>query len=246
MNILKGLIDLIYPPRCIICEHFLWSNEVITNGIRVSLCQGCIDEFKKIDSPFCSICGRPFEDASYDNHHCQDCLIKPPTFDRLMAPYLFDGKLKDAIYELKYAFKTFVADSLGPLLADFCLGILGGNREFLVMPVPLHTKRLRQRGFNQSLLLARYVADALHAELAYLSLVRIKFTQPQTGLKKKERRKNVSKAFEVKSSDSIKGRNILLVDDVATTGSTLNECARVLKKAGCREVFAVVLARAVI
>ena len=112
------------------------------------------------------------------------------------------------------------------------------------MPVPLHLKRLRQRGFNQSLLLARHVADRLQCELDFLSLRRVRYTLPQTGLGKDERRKNVRGAFHLKDPEIVKGKTVLLVDDVATTGNTLNECSRVLKKAGCNEVFCLVLARA--
>ncbi len=246
MNFIRGLIDLIYPPRCIICNNFLWSQQLSICGKRISLCQDCIDKFTRIDPPFCLTCSKPFQGDSSGNHHCEECLRRAPFYNRLMAPFLFQGELMNAIYDLKYEFKTYVADSLGPLLAEHAIMALDNAGNFIVMPVPLHTKRLRQRGFNQSLLLARYVAKALDVDIDYLSLVRSRFTQPQTGLKKKERQRNVKKAFELKSPHSVKGKNILLVDDVATTGSTLNECARVLKKAGAKKVIALVLARAVI
>ena len=111
------------------------------------------------------------------------------------------------------------------------------------MPVPLHPKRLRERSFNQSLLLARHVARRLGFELDFLSLRRVRYTQPQTGLKKDQRRKNVRKAFDLKAPDVVKGRDVILVDDVTTTGNTLNECARVLKRSGAKNVFCVTLAR---
>jgi ComF family protein len=113
----------------------------------------------------------------------------------------------------------------------------------LVIPVPLHPKRLRQRSFNQSLLLARPVAAGLNVDLDYLSLRRIRFTQPQANLTSDERKKNVRRAFGVMEPNGLEGRKVLLVDDVATTGSTLNECARVLKKAGVKEVFCLTIAR---
>ena len=113
----------------------------------------------------------------------------------------------------------------------------------VVMPVPLHAKRLRKRGFNQSLLLARHIATELALELDFRALKRIRHTQPQTGLKSDERRKNVRRAFAFDERKGIKGRTVILVDDVATTGNTLNECARVLKRAGCEHVLGLVLAR---
>lgn len=112
------------------------------------------------------------------------------------------------------------------------------------MPVPLHPKRVRERGFNQSLLLARYVARGLKSDLDFLSLKRVRYTLPQTRLAKKERQRNVRGAFQLKTRDAVKGKTILLVDDVFTTGNTMNECARILKQGGSGKVFCVSLARA--
>ena len=148
-----------------------------------------------------------------------------------------------AIHQFKYARKSHLANSLGFLLSCFARNWLDKADGILIMPVPLHPKKLRERNFNQSLLLARSAAPLLGAELDFLSLRRIKYTQPQTGLKSVERRKNVRGAFEVVKRTVVKGRRILLVDDVTTTGSTLNECARTLRRAGAGEVFCLTLAR---
>lgn len=148
-----------------------------------------------------------------------------------------------AIHQYKYGRKSRLAETLGPLLAPFSQSWLKDLHNPLVMPVPLHPRRLRERGFNQSLLLARFVADALNAELDFLTLRRIRYTQPQTGLKSDERRKNVRRAFDIADGRALKGRCVILIDDVATTGNTLNECARVLKRAGVEKVFGLVLAR---
>jgi ComF family protein len=118
--------------------------------------------------------------------------------------------------------------------------------DFLTVPVPLHIRRLRERGFNQSLLLAKVVATDLGTQLDYLSLVRIRHTRAQTGLRKEERRKNVKDAFSVIYPEIIKGKKILLVDDVFTTGYTLNECARTLKKSGAMVVICLTLARTLV
>jgi ComF family protein len=147
----------------------------------------------------------------------------------------------EAIHQFKYAPKGYLGDILGPLLAEFAGQRFSAER-LLVVPVPLHPRRLRERGFNQSLALARHVAKRLKADLDYLSLRRMKYTVPQTGLGKEERQKNVRGAFRLKDNKSVKGRAVLLVDDVATTGSTLNECAGVLRKAGCEKVFCLALA----
>jgi ComF family protein len=148
-----------------------------------------------------------------------------------------------AIHELKYAQRTHLADPLGSLLASFAQTWIGELKGYLIMPVPLHPRRLRSRGFNQSLLLARCVASKTGSDLDFLSLRRTRFTKPQTELSSKERKKNVRKAFEVVAPEAVKGKTIVLVDDVATTGSTLNECAKALKKAGADSVLCLVLAR---
>jgi ComF family protein len=207
------------------------------------ICEGCFSSFIRITSPLCPVCGRPFAAGAESDHVCEDCLRKRPFFEKARAPYLYEGSLLKAIHEFKYAEKTYLAKPLGLLLSSFAKTWLRGRRNLLVIPVPLHPKRLRERGFNQSLLLAKRVAMTLDARLDFSSLKRIRYTQPQTGLGSEERRKNVRRAFTVLNRDAVKGRAVVLVDDVATTGSTLNECARTLRRAGCRQVFCLALAR---
>lgn len=150
----------------------------------------------------------------------------------------------EAIHQFKYRAKSLLADTFGPLLSQFAEGMGVKNDRLLTIPVPLHPKRLRERGYNQSLLLARHVAGHLDAELDYLSLRRVRYTLPQTGLGKEMRLKNVRGAFQMKNNAAVKGASVLLVDDVATTGNTLNECARILLRSGCRNVVCLVLAKA--
>lgn len=243
MNPFHSLIEIIFPSRCPVCEAFLGGKGVVTPAGELPICETCFNGFVKIGPPRCPICGIPFFTGMQEDHVCEECLRKRPFFLRARAPYLYQGGLMTAIHRFKYGGRSHFADTLGPLLASFAGAWLGEREDLLVMPVPLHPKRLRERGFNQSLLLARHVASALAAELDFLSLRRTKHTIPQTGLKAMERRKNVRKAFQVATYEAVKGRAVLLVDDVATTGNTLNECARVLRKAGASEVFSLVLAR---
>jgi ComF family protein len=243
MKILNSLIDLIYPPRCLICQEFLRDHNTLQAGQDLPFCRTCFDGFTEIKSPICFLCGRPFSDGREQDRACEDCLRKRPSYTIARAPYLYHGALMTAIHELKYAQRTHLADSLGSLLASFAQSWIGELKRSLIMPVPLHPRRLRARGFNQSLLLARCVALKTDSELDFLSLRRRRFTKPQTELSSEERKKNVRKAFEVVRPERVKGRTILLVDDVATTGSTLNECAKALKKAGADSVLCLVLAR---
>jgi ComF family protein len=245
MNLLRGLADIIYPPRCAICRQFLWKGPLINEDNSLSLCHTCIADFRHICSPLCPICGVTFPSEIKDDHLCEDCLRKRPFYDSAVAPYRYEGPILEAIHRFKYGAKSFLAASLGPLLAQFTEERIENPRHLLTMPVPLHPKRVRERGFNQSLLLARYVARGLKSDLDFLSLKRLRYTLPQTRLAKKERQKNVRGAFQLNSRDAVKGKTIVLVDDVVTTGNTMNECARVLKKGGACKVFCVSLARAV-
>jgi len=237
------LINIIYPPRCPVCMEFLLNGDRWNNDNPKSICTECRAGFQEINSPLCPICGIPFTSGEQDNHLCEACLRNKPFYDRIAAPYLYKGTIVPAIHRFKYGQKRVLADYLGPLLADFAACLFTEINGAITMPVPLHPKRLRERGFNQSLLLAGYVANELKTGLDFLSLIRLRYTSPQTGLIKNERKKNVSGAFKVINPDAVKGKTIFMIDDVATTGNTLNECARTLKMAGCREVFCLVIAR---
>jgi ComF family protein len=243
MSIFSPFIDLIYPPRCSICENFLWKNRAKRDQQELFFCEPCFYGFSEITSPLCPLCGRPFVSEVDEDHLCEDCLRKRPYYNAMRAPYLFEGGIMEAIHQFKYARKSHLANSLGLLLTSFARRWFDRTEGALMMPVPLHPRKLRERGFNQSLLLGRYAAPLLGTELDFLALRRIRYTQPQTGLKSDERRKNVRGAFEVVEGRIVKGRSVMLVDDVTTTGSTLNECARTLKRAGAKEVFCLTLAR---
>jgi len=244
-SLLSHIIDLIYPPRCFACTEFLWDREAFVNGRRLYFCKPCLSSFPVLESPFCLVCCKPLEGTG-PGRLCKDCSRHPPEFDLLVSPYLYEPPVVDCIYQLKYTPKPHVGKSLGVLLGAFALEVLGGIDDPVLLPVPLHKKRLRQRGFNQSLILAKEAAKTIRGELDFTSLQRTRFTSPQVDLQKKERIRNVKGAFGLSSPEKFQGRQVILVDDVATTGSTLNECARVLKKAGAQEVVALVLARAVI
>jgi ComF family protein len=245
MHLFNKLIDIIYPPRCTVCEAFLRKDNLTDKNNNISFCRTCSADFRKIISPLCPVCGRPFVSETQADHLCEDCLRKRPFYKAARAPYRFEGAMMTAIHQFKYGNKGFLAKSLGPLLAQFAEGWIKESNDLLTAPVPLHPKKLRQRTFNQSLLLARHVARKLNSPLDFLSLRRVRNTLPQTGLGKKERRKNVRGAFHVVDPDAFKGKTALVIDDVSTTGNTLNECARALKRSGCKTVLCLVLARAV-
>jgi len=241
MKYLSQLIDIIYPPRCIICSRFLSADEIPPSLYH--LCNNCLAGLTPITHPICTICGLPFPTTIGPDHLCENCLRKRPWYDFLRSPYLYSGPFMGSIQRFKYHSETHLTSSLGQLLSSFAREWMSNLKDFLIVPVPLHRRRLRERGFNQSLLLARVLASDLGNQLDYLSLIRKRYTSPQTGLKKEERRKNVKDAFSIIYPEAVKHKKILLVDDVFTTGHTLNECAKTLKKSRAATVICLTLAR---
>lgn len=239
MQELRRWIDLIYPPRCPVCDRFL------PRGKEPGLCEECRASFRKAEPPFCRTCGLPLPDIGHsEDRLCEACLRRPPAYETARAAYLYEGAALDAIHRFKYGGRAHLARILGPPLAALASRTLPLDLKAVVMPVPLHPKRLRERGFNQSLLLAGHVAELQGWRLDYRTLERSTNTPPQAALTRDERRKNVRAAFGVKETAGPMPRNVVLVDDVATTGSTLNACSKALVRAGAGRVFCLVLARA--
>jgi ComF family protein len=156
----------------------------------------------------------------------------------------FETIIIEAIHKFKYSRNITIGDALGSCMADFSFPDFDYSEYSLLIPVPLHIKRLRERGFNQSLLLARKLGRKHRLPVNFSLLKRHKFTLTQTGLNKTEREKNIKGAFIVEDRQEISGKSIILIDDVYTTGGTINECAKVLLKAGAEKVAALTLARA--
>jgi ComF family protein len=241
MKILSQLLDIIYPPRCPLCSRFLSTIE--NRRVPHRICEICLQALMPIAHPLCTICGIPFSTPIGTDHLCENCLRKKPWYDFVRAPYLYSGPLMNAIQRFKYNSETHLSSSLGTLLSSFARDCIPNPEDFVIFPVPLHRQRLRERGFNQSLLLAKVLASHLGTQLDYLSLIRRKYTRSQTGLGKEERRKNVANAFAITTTKILMDKNILLIDDVITTGHTLNECSRILKKSGALKVICLALAR---
>ena len=170
--------------------------------------------------------------------------MHPPRFDRARSLGAYAGALRDAVCALKFSRRTMVARTLGGWLARYGPGLLGTRQYDCMLPVPLHVDRLRQRGFNQAVLLARQVSRALGIELDRRSLQRIHPTPPQARLAARFRAGNVRKAFVV-STPRIAGQRVLLIDDVYTSGATADACAATLKRAGATVVDVLTVARAV-
>lgn len=209
------------------------------------LCLNCMRGIHFITSPLCLSCGIPFSAEQENDHLCGQCLTekKPYAVARSVARY--EGTILTAIYMFKYHGKTAIGKVLGNIMADFVSGIWDMNAFDLIIPVPLHIKRLRERGFNQAVILARVLSKRFKITLDISSLRRTLFTPPQVGLGRKERSVNVKGAFSIINQNLISGKRILLIDDVYTTGSTLIECSRVLLEVNAEAVAVLTMARAI-
>jgi len=234
----RSLIDLIFPPRCTACAKILEERRV------PPICEACFEALHLCASPLCPICGAPYADQTAADHPCETCLLSPPPFTAARSVAAYTGILQDMIHRCKYGHDSSLGEFLGKMMADFPYPSFDLNDYTVVMPVPLHTKRLRERGFNQSLLLARAIAKRHKKKLDYLSLSRSVHTPPQTTFGRQEREQNVKGAFRVRESARLEGEKIILIDDVYTTGSTARECARTLKWAGAVAVAVLTLSRA--
>lgn len=237
-NFFRSVFDLLAPSLCSYCKSSLIMSDI------PYFCKTCWSEFDLIRGSLCPCCGRQFASpealSESPSHLCRFCRENPPYFDQALSVGLFEGQLREAIHIYKY--KPLRA--LGKPLADWMAKqIRLVHHMDIVMPVPLHRSRLRQRGFNQSLLLAYGITEHFSLSIVYDNLIRTRPTRPQVELSADERAKNVRGAFALRHPGDVFDKRILLVDDVFTTGSTLNECAKVLKESGASSVTAFTLAR---
>ena len=220
----KSAIDLIFPIHCSGCGR--------EGGI---ICGPCADGLERLTPPYCRICAAPGVGGM-----CRWCLQFPRGFDSLRSPFRFEGAVREAVHALKYRGVRVAAGTLAALMADY----LHRNpvAADVLIPAPLHPRRLRSRGYNQSALLALQLGKSLGLPVREDLLIRVTNARPQVGARtQEERRNNVANNFACDADAT--GLTALLIDDVATTGSTLSECARALKNAGAAKVCALTLAR---
>ncbi len=240
MNLLRRILEALLPTSCSFCR-----SPVGDSGIPF-FCSACWSDFSLMTGPVCPCCGRPFDSPETllhsPDHLCLACRRLPPRFDQAVSIGYFEGALREAIHQFKYRPCRSLGAPLGLWMAGHIRTV---NQIDLLIPIPLHNTRLRKRGFNQSLLLAYHVASALNLHLSYDNLARTRPTRPQVELSGEERIRNVQGAFAVVRPEEVCGKAILLIDDVFTTGATMNECALVLKEAGASSVTALTVARAV-
>ncbi len=228
---LQGLLDIFFPSACHRCGKRIDSKENC-------ICGSCYQEISFIRPPLCVHCGIPMPTG--ESHLCGDCLNNPPPYSLARSLVVYEDLPRRLIHQLKYANDATVWKPLEKIARHFDFSPF--IRCDLVVPVPLHHEKLKKRGINQSLLLAKLFFRKSMV-ITPLVLIKNKKTKPQAELGVSLRKRNVKDSYIIKNADIIRNKNICLVDDVYTTGSTVDECARVLLAAGAREVRVVTFAR---
>ena len=219
-------LDLLFPPRCVGCRR-----------VGAWLCEQCLDQLSPVSSPNCVRCGDKVDGGEL----CERCRVSPLRIERIRSVLFFEGVLRDAMHHLKYRRRQALAEPLGEVMAAFWMQ--SPVPVDVLVPVPLHKSRLRERGYNQAALLARQMARRTGLPVDESLLARQRATASQVTLGAAQRRENVRGAF-VCPGDAPVDKQILLIDDVCTTGATLEACAQALYQAGARSVQALTLARA--
>jgi ComF family protein len=270
-HIYQILTKTIFPPKCLVCRSFLKPGRFDDDGfaemakassiikfqverlLAEYLCRDCLGGLVAVESPLCSCCGIPFEGRHGLDHPCGECSTSPKHFRIARAALVYEQVSTAVIHCYKYNGKIQLARPFGELLLAAFRFFWDKDSIDVVMPVPLHLKRLRKRGFNQAHLLIRNwqaiteqtLFDASGLQIEHEVLVRHVPTAAQTGLGRRQRAANIKGAFGILNRSKIADKRILLVDDVYTTGATVDECARFLLHHGAAHVDVLSLARAI-
>lgn len=237
-QVAKICLDILFPPSCLGCGIRMASGEYKT------LCDTCVAQIRYLMPPFCRICGFEVYGADRvdsDNPLCGKCLRNPPPYAMARSVVRYEPQVQKLVHKLKFARDLSVVPGLAEIIDRYAMTDFADID--CVVVVPLHLRRLRWRGLNQAVVLARlFFADRLpliHADW----LQRARNTVPQTELGRAARRKNLKGAFQVRPASDFLGARVCLVDDVFTTGTTVSECSKVIMKSGAKEVKVLTLAR---
>lgn len=223
---LSLFLSYLFPRRCPICHHVLKNQKSL-------ICPSCYKNVDFVREPACFCCGKPLEKE--ENEFCSDCRKHPKSFRKGMALCVYNDKVRDSLAAIKYKNQTEYVDFYIKEIEKRKLNQLKVLKIDLIIPVPLHKRKKRQRGFNQAMLFAEGIREMLAAPVSDGVLFRIKYTKPLKSLNPQERLASMEHSFW--SSDEVKGKRVLLVDDIYTTGATAESCTRALKAAGAEDVW---------
>lgn len=256
-QMIRRLEQLVYPLKCLKCGTLINPDSAVPDTMEVCFCVLCMRTgLSPIQVPYCTLCGIQFSRHSHDdtaeNHICQSCMMTPLKVSRARGAIEYKGIIKEAIPLFKYQARLSLAVVFELILFQAFLTHYADAGIDRIIPIPLHRSKLKERGFNQAYLMIRNFKTLYYNRLGHFpsweidarTLVRTKKTAPQTGFDILERKRNLQQAFKTARPDRVKGRHILLVDDVLTTGATCNEASDALLKQGASQVDVLVLARA--
>jgi ComF family protein len=229
-SFLRGLLELLYPPSCLACTRVLPTS--------APFCETCDTALERVPPVCCRTCAEP---GRFPSGECPRCRLGPPPFSRAWAPFAHEGPVARAIHRFKYEDHPELAEPLGELLADEARSFLS-RAPAVIVALPLHTRRFRERRYDQTQLLAGSLARATGRKAPVGLLTRTRETQRQVGLSEDARASNVAEAFT--ASPAVSGQSLLLLDDVFTTGATTRAAAAALREAGAAHVEVLTVARA--
>jgi len=228
---LNGLLDWLYPPICVGCRMIIALN--LTQPRYMGMCAMCQSLFAPIEGPTCKNCGVPTE---REVNRCVSCFGKTFHFTQNRATFAYAEIVRDLLLELKFNQDKQIAHSLGKVWAICAPKI----EDCILVPLPLHRKKQRERGFNQAEILARYLGERFNIPVENV-VERVIDTPPQSGLHPRQRMENIEGAFAIAKNADVQGNKYIVIDDIYTTGASLNECARVLMVAGAVSVSSMTL-----
>lgn len=272
----KTLQRIVFPSKCLACSRFFHPPDSDAAGgareagapqnpaslplkrqldrlLSICLCRACIRDLVAVESPICDCCGLPLNGRRGGDHRCGDCIREPKVYRIARAPLVYEQIMTRVIHGFKYQGKIQLAKPLAELLLTAYRRFWKPDSIDIILPVPLHAKRFRRRGFNQAYLLVcnwpmlagQYSCRSAGPQIERSLLVRTAATVPQSALGRAQRAVNIKNAFDLNNPKMIKDKRVLLIDDVYTTGATVNECTRLLLNCGARHVDVLTLARAV-
>lgn len=228
----KNILNYIFPQSCILCFELIQSDQ--------SLCANCWSKLNFVAKPYCNSCGRILPIDIAENINCLSCIKKKPTFDKARSIFTYDDVSKRLIHHFKYYDRTILAKTFTNLICNRYQNII--DQADLIIPIPMHRIKRIFRLYNQAAILAKAIATHSKKPISYEVLVKTRWTKAQTSLTKKQRLTNLFGSFAIKNKSEIKDKNIILIDDVMTTGSTVSLCASLLKKAGAKKVIVITVA----